>query len=45
MKPSGLITTMIDAGESKIFMSTRDTVVRAAMAGALLSLGPRSPAP
>jgi formate/nitrite transporter len=38
VKPSDLITTMIDAGASKVFMSTRDTVVRAAMAGALLSL-------
>lgn len=38
VKPSDLITAMIDAGESKIFMSTRDTVVRASMAGALLSL-------
>ena len=38
VKPSDLITTMIDAGESKVFMSARDTLVRAAMAGALLSL-------
>src|SRR6476661_705639 len=29
---------MIDAGESKIFMSTRDTVIRAYMAGAILAL-------
>jgi formate/nitrite transporter len=29
---------MVDAGESKIFMSTRDTLIRAAMAGALLAL-------
>src|SRR6187401_3548081 len=29
---------MIDAGESKIFMSTRDTLVRAFMAGAILAL-------
>jgi formate/nitrite transporter FocA (FNT family) len=29
---------MVDAGESKIFMSTRDTVIRAYMAGALLAL-------
>lgn len=27
---------MVDAGESKIFMSTRDTVVRACMAGGIL---------
>jgi formate/nitrite transporter len=30
---------MIDAGESKIFMSTRDTLIRAFMAGATLTLG------
>jgi len=36
--PAELITKMVDAGESKIFMSTRDTLVRAYMAGALLSL-------
>jgi formate/nitrite transporter len=36
--PSDLITKMIDAGESKIFMSTRDTVLRAFMAGAMLAL-------
>src|SRR6187431_3729329 len=29
---------MIDAGESKIFMSTRDTLVRSFMAGAILAL-------
>jgi formate transporter len=29
---------MIDAGESKVFMSTRDTIVRAYMAGAILAL-------
>ncbi|NLF04887.1 MAG: formate/nitrite transporter family protein [Actinomycetales bacterium] len=37
--PPELITRMIDAGESKIFMSTRDTLVRAFMAAALLTLG------
>jgi formate transporter len=36
--PSEFVTKMIDAGEAKIFMSTRDTIVRAYMAGALLSL-------
>jgi len=36
--PAELITKMVDAGESKIFMSTRDTLVRAYMAGALLTL-------
>jgi formate transporter len=29
---------MVDAGESKVFMSTRDTVIRAYMAGAILAL-------
>jgi formate/nitrite transporter len=29
---------MIDAGEAKVFMSTRDTLIRAYMAGAILSL-------
>jgi formate/nitrite transporter len=36
--PTEFVTKMIDAGESKIFMSTRDTVIRAFMAGALLAL-------
>ena len=36
--PSEFVTKMIDAGKSKIFMSTRDTVVRAYMAGAILAL-------
>ena len=36
--PSELIKKMVDAGESKIFMSTRDTVLRGFMAGALLAL-------
>src|SRR6478735_3439186 len=36
--PSEFVTKMVDAGESKIFMSTRDTVIRAYMAGAMLTL-------
>src|SRR5713226_7180143 len=36
--PSEFVTKMVDAGESKIFMSTRDTVIRAYMAGAILGL-------
>src|SRR6478752_2486041 len=36
--PSEFVTKMVDAGESKIFMSTRDTIIRAYMAGALLTL-------
>ena len=38
LMPSEFVTKMVDAGESKIFMSTRDTVIRAYMAGALLAL-------
>ncbi|MEO6095401.1 MAG: formate/nitrite transporter family protein [Fibrobacteria bacterium] len=36
--PSEFVTKMVDAGESKVFMSTRDTVIRAFMAGAILAL-------
>ena len=36
--PTEFVTKMVDAGESKIFMSTRDTVIRAYMAGAILTL-------
>ena len=36
--PSEFVTKMVDAGESKIFMSTKDTVIRAFMAGAILAL-------
>jgi formate transporter len=36
--PSEFVTKMVDAGESKVFMSTRDTVIRAYMAGAILGL-------
>ena len=36
--PSEFVTKMVDAGESKIHMSTRDTVIRAYMAGAILAL-------
>ncbi|HJM94175.1 MAG: formate/nitrite transporter family protein [Alphaproteobacteria bacterium] len=38
LAPSEFVTKMIDAGESKIFMSTRDIVIRAYMAGAILAL-------
>ncbi|HCA75443.1 MAG TPA: formate transporter, partial [Alteromonas sp.] len=30
--PSEFATKMVDAGESKIYMSTRDTLIRAFMA-------------
>ena len=38
LAPSEFITKLIDSGESKIMMSTRDTLVRAYMAGATLAL-------
>ncbi|MFC3078688.1 formate/nitrite transporter family protein [Phenylobacterium terrae] len=38
LAPAEFVTKMIDAGESKIFMSTRDTLIRAYMAGAILAL-------
>ena len=36
--PAEFVTKMVDAGESKIFMSTRDTLIRSYMAGAILAL-------
>ncbi len=38
LSPSQFVVKMVDAGEAKVFMSTRDTVIRAYMAGALLAL-------
>ena len=38
VKPRDLAVTMVDAGEAKVFMSTRDTLIRAYMAGAILAL-------
>lgn len=38
LAPSEFVTKMVDSGESKIFMSTRDTLIRAFMAGAILAL-------
>ena len=38
LAPAEFVTKMIDAGESKVFMSTRDTLIRAYMAGAILAL-------
>ncbi|MEU8346549.1 formate/nitrite transporter family protein [Spirillospora sp. NPDC048832] len=38
VNPTELARKMIDAGEAKVFMSTRDTVIRAYMAGAILAL-------
>ncbi|MFV0301379.1 MAG: formate/nitrite transporter family protein [Paracoccus sp. (in: a-proteobacteria)] len=36
--PQDLAKKMIDAGEAKVFMSTKDTLIRAYMAGAILAL-------
>jgi formate/nitrite transporter len=36
--PSEFVAKMVDAGESKLLMSTRDTLIRAYMAGAILAL-------
>lgn len=36
--PSEFVTQMVDSGESKVYMSTKDTVIRAFMAGAILGL-------
>jgi formate/nitrite transporter len=36
--PSDFVKKMVDAGESKIFMATRDVLIRAYMAGAILAL-------
>ena len=38
LAPSEFVTKMVDAGEAKIFMSARDILIRAAMAGAILAL-------
>jgi formate/nitrite transporter len=38
IKPADFVNTMIDAGESKVFMSTRDTLLRGIMAGAILAI-------
>jgi formate transporter len=38
LAPSEFVKKMVDAGESKVFMSTRDTLIRSYMAGAILNL-------
>jgi len=38
LAPTEFVKKMVDAGESKIFMGERDTLIRAYMAGALLAL-------
>ncbi|MDF1688953.1 MAG: formate/nitrite transporter family protein [Cycloclasticus sp.] len=38
LEPSEFVTKMVDSGESKVYMSTKDTFIRAFMAGAILGL-------
>jgi formate transporter len=38
LEPTEFVTKMVDQGESKVFMSTKDTLIRAFMAGATLAL-------
>ncbi|GIX22704.1 MAG: formate transporter [Gammaproteobacteria bacterium] len=38
LAPAEFVTKMVDAAEAKIFMSTRDTLIRGFMAGAILAL-------
>ncbi len=38
LEPSEFVSKMVDAGESKVYMSTKDTLIRAFMAGAILGL-------
>lgn len=38
LEPNEFVAKMVDSGESKIYMSTKDTLIRAYMAGAILAL-------
>jgi len=38
LEPTEFVSKMVDQGESKVYMSTRDTLIRAFMAGAILAL-------
>lgn len=38
IKPADLVTNIIDAGQAKLFYSTKDTIIRAIMGGALLTM-------
>ncbi|TDL45974.1 formate/nitrite transporter family protein [Microbacterium oleivorans] len=38
VKPTELVQTVIDAGASKVMLSTRDTLIRSIMGGAILTL-------
>ncbi len=38
LEPNEFVKKMVDAGEEKVYMSTKDTLIRAIMAGAILAL-------
>jgi len=38
LEPTEFVKKMVDSGESKVYMSTKDTIIRAYMAGAVLGL-------
>ena len=38
LEPTEFVTKMVDSGESKVYMSAKDTLIRAFMAGAILAL-------
>lgn len=38
LAPTEFVKKMVDSGESKVYMSTKDTLIRAYMAGAILAL-------
>ncbi len=38
LEPSEFVSKMVDNGEAKVYMSTKDTLIRAFMAGAILGL-------
>ncbi len=38
LEPTEFVSKMVDSGESKVFMSNKDTLIRAFMAGAILAL-------
>jgi formate/nitrite transporter len=38
LEPTEFVTKMVDQGEAKVYMSTKDTLIRAFMAGAILAL-------
>ena len=38
LEPNEFVTKLVDSGESKVYMSTKDTLIRAFMAGAILAL-------